>query len=141
MFAVFDFVQRRLCDVNMAALHQLRHLAIEEGQQQGANMGAIDIGIGHDDDAVVAQFVGVEIVFADIGAQGRDQEQDFIAGEQFFVTRFFHIQNFAAQGQNGLKFAIAPLFGRAPRRVTLDDVDFAQGWVFFLTISQLRRKS
>ena len=36
-------------------------------------MGAVDVGVGHDDDAVVAQFVDVEVVGADAGAEGGDQ--------------------------------------------------------------------
>jgi hypothetical protein len=39
------------------ALDQLRHLPEEEGQQQRADMGAVHVGIGHDDDLVVAQLV------------------------------------------------------------------------------------
>ena len=53
----------------MAARYQLWHLAIEESQQQSANVGTIHISIGHDDDAVIAQFIGIEFLFADIGAQ------------------------------------------------------------------------
>ena len=39
----------------MPAGDQLRHLAIEEGQQQRGDMRAVDIGVGHDDDALIAQ--------------------------------------------------------------------------------------
>ena len=54
LFAVFGFVQRRLGDVDVAAFDQLGHLAVEEGQEQGADVRTVHIGIGHDDDAVVA---------------------------------------------------------------------------------------
>ena len=40
-------------------------------------MGAVDIGVGHDDDLVVAQLVGVEFLAADAGAQRRDQRARF----------------------------------------------------------------
>ena len=53
--AVLDLVQRRLGDVDMAALDQIGHLAVEEGQQQGTDVGAVHVRVGHDDDAVVAQ--------------------------------------------------------------------------------------
>ncbi len=46
----------------MAAIDQLPHLAVEQRQQQGADVGAVDVRIGHDDDAVVAQLVDVEFV-------------------------------------------------------------------------------
>ena len=48
----------------MAALNQVGHLTVEEGEQQSANVRAVDVGVGHDDDAVVAQFVDVEVVGA-----------------------------------------------------------------------------
>ena len=128
----------------MATLNQLGHLAVEEGQEQRADVRAVHIGIGHDDDAVVAQLVDVEVVgprlarlgahLANAGAQSCDEGQNFIAGEQLFVTRFFHVQNFAAQGQDGLKLSIPPLLGRTSGGVALDDVDFTKRWVFFLAI-------
>ena len=49
-----DLEERRLRDVDEALLHQLRHLAEEEGQQQRADVRAVDVRIGHDDDLVVA---------------------------------------------------------------------------------------
>ena len=42
-------------------------------------MTAIDVGIGHDDDLVIAQLGDIEIV-ANAGAKGRDQRADFLAG-------------------------------------------------------------
>ena len=38
----------------MAAVDQFTHLTEKEGQEQGSNMGPIDIRIGHNDDTVVA---------------------------------------------------------------------------------------
>ncbi len=142
--AGLHFVQRRLGNIDVAALDQFGHLAVEEGQQQGADVRAVHVGVGHDDDAVVAQLGDVEVVaagappgLADAGAQGRDQRENFIAGQQLFVAGLFHVQNLAAQRQDGLKFAVAALFGRAPGGVALDDVDLAHRRVFFLAVGQL----
>ena len=128
----------------MAALHQLGHLAIEEREQQGADVRAIHVGVGHDDDAVVAQFGHVEIIvagaatgLADAGTQGGDQRQNFIAGEQLFIARFFHVQNLAAQRQDSLEFTVTALLGAAAGGVALHDVDFAQRRIFFLAVGQL----
>ena len=41
----------------MAALDQLRHLLVEEGDEQRGDVGAVDVGVGHDDDALVAEVV------------------------------------------------------------------------------------
>ena len=76
--AARDFVERRLRDVEMAAVDQLAHLPVEERQQQRADMGAVDVGVGHDDDLVVAQLVGVELVVADAGAERGDQRADLL---------------------------------------------------------------
>ena len=131
----------------MAALNKVGHLTIEEGEQQSANVRAVNVGVGHDDDAVVAQLVDVEVVgaalarvccdFADAGTKRRDERDNFSAGEQFFVACFFNVQDLAAQWQDGLEFAITALLGRATSGVALHDVDFAKRWIFFLAIGQL----
>ena len=54
LFARLNFVKRRLRNVNVAPLHQLRHLAVEKRQQQRADVRAVHVGVCHDDDAVVA---------------------------------------------------------------------------------------
>ncbi len=73
LLAALDLVERRLRDVDVAALDQLGHLAVEERQQQRADMRAVDVGIRHDDDAVIAQLVGVEVIAADAAAERRNQ--------------------------------------------------------------------
>ena len=138
---MFDFVQRRLRDVDVAAFDQFGHLSIEEGQQQRTNVCAIHVRVGHDDDAVVAQFFHVVVFFANARAQRGNQRDHLLAGEHFVKAGFFHVQNFAFERQNRLVFAIAPLFGRTARRVTLDDEDFGQSRIFFLTVSQFTRQT
>jgi hypothetical protein len=71
----------------VAALDQLRHLPVEEGQQQRADVGAVDVGVGHDDDLVVAQLVDVELVAADAGAERRDQRADFLLDDSILSKR------------------------------------------------------
>src|SRR3546814_5741320 len=50
-----DLVERRLGDVEMAAFDDFGHLAIEEGEQKRADMRAVDVGVGHNHDLVIAQ--------------------------------------------------------------------------------------
>ena len=53
-------IKRRHRQVQMAARDQPRHLAIEEREEQRGDVRAVDIGVGHDDNALVAQiFVAV----------------------------------------------------------------------------------
>ncbi len=47
-------VERRDREVKMAILNEFGHLAIEKGDEQGRDMGAVNIGVGHDDDFFVA---------------------------------------------------------------------------------------
>ena len=61
----------------MAAFNDGWHLAVEKRQQQSADMGAIDVGVGHQDDFVIAQFFNVEFFPANAGTQSRDQSADF----------------------------------------------------------------
>jgi hypothetical protein len=71
--AMLDLVERRLGDVHVAALDQFRHLAVEQRQQQGTDVRAVNVRIGHDDDAVIAQLFDLEFVLADAGAERGDQ--------------------------------------------------------------------
>ena len=123
--ADLDLVQRRLRDIDVAARHQLGHLAIQQRQQQRADVRAVHVRVGHDDQAVVAQLVDIEIG-ADAGAQGRDQRGDLLAGDEAVKTRLLDVEHLAAQGQDGLELAVAALLGRTACRIALDDVQLAQ---------------
>ena len=86
-------------------------------------MRAVNVGIGHDDDAVVARLVGVEVV-ADVRANSRDQRADGVAGKRAVQARALHVEDLAAQGQDGLRLAVAGLLGRAACGIALYDEQF-----------------
>src|SRR6185369_10071252 len=67
LLAALDLVERRLGDVEVPALDQFVHVVVEEGQEQGQDVGSVHVGIGHDDDPAVAQLGDVEIILADAG--------------------------------------------------------------------------
>ena len=56
----------------MPVLDQRAHEAEQQGQQQGADVLAVDVGVGHQHDLVVAQLGQVELV-VDAGAERGDQ--------------------------------------------------------------------
>src|SRR6185312_12794561 len=85
LLALLELVQRRQADVDVAALDQLRHLPVEEGEQQGADVRAVHVRVGHDDDVVVAQLVGVVVLLADAGTQRGDQRADL--GEDSILSK------------------------------------------------------
>ncbi len=119
-------VERRLGDVEMAVFDQRGHVAEEEGQQQRADVAAVHIGIGHDDDAPVAQAGQVEVI-ADAGAEGRDERLDFVVPQDLVQAGALGVQDLAAQGQDGLEVAVAALLGRAAGRVAFHDVELGLG--------------
>ena len=121
---VGDAVERRLGDVQVPFLDQRLHVAEEEGQQQGADVAAVHVGVGHDDHAAVAQAGQVEAV-ADAGAQRRDQRLDLVVGQDLVQPGALGVEDLAAQRQDGLEVPVAALLGRAAGRVTLDDVQLA----------------
>ena len=47
------------------------HVAIEKGHDEGVDVAAIDIGIGHDDDFVITEFLDVRFfaVFFTVNAE------------------------------------------------------------------------
>ena len=97
LLAFLHFVQRRLGNVDVAALNDLRHLTIEEGQQQGTNVRAVDVRIGHDDDAVVAQFIRIVLIATDTAAQRGDQRRHFLGREHFIEAGFLNVKDFTLQ--------------------------------------------
>ena len=100
-------------------------------------MGAVHVGVGHDDDLVVAQLVQVEVIAADAGAQGGDQRADFVGRQHAVETGALHVQDLAAQGQDGLEGPVAALLGRAAGRIALDDEQLRLGRVALLAVGQL----
>ena len=100
-------------------------------------MRAVHVGVGHDDDLVVAQLVGVELFGPDAGAERRDQRADFLAGQHLVEAGALDIEDLAAQRQHGLIFARPALLGRTTGRITLDDEEFGLGRIALLAVGQL----
>ena len=135
--AALHLVERRLGDEDVAALDQLRHLAEEEGEQQRADMGAVDVGVRHDDDLVVAELVDVELVGADAGAERGDQRADLLGGDHLVEAGALDIEDLAAERQHRLVLAVAALLGRAAGRIALDDEELGLGRIALLAVGEL----
>ena len=110
-------------------------------------MAAIDIGIGHDDDFVITEFLDVRFfaVFFTVNAESYTQSRDdvvhFIAFERFVPHGFFYIENFTPQRQYGLCGAAASLLGRPAGRISLDEEYFAFFGVSRRAVRQFSRQS
>ena len=90
-----DQVKRRLGDVKMPAFDQVRHVAAEKCQQQGANVRSIDVGVGHDDDFVIADFLDVKrafhIAIADAGTNRGDHRLNLLVLQGTVEAGFFDV--------------------------------------------------
>ena len=124
----------------MAPLDELPHLAVEEGQQQRPDVRPVDIGVGHDDDLVVAHLEGVELVLADPGAETLDEGPDLLRGQHPVEARLLDVEDLAPQRQDRLESPIAALFGRTAGRIALDDEDLGELRVALRTVGELARQ-
>ena len=107
----------------MAVRNQFAHIAIEERQQDRADVRAVLIRIGKDDDLVILEALDIKIL-ADARAQRRDDRAEFLVGEHLVDALFLHVERLAANRQNRLKAAVAPLLGAAACGIALDDEHF-----------------
>ena len=82
-------------------------------------MRTVDIGVGHDDDPLVTQPLKRKSV-AEADPQRHAQIADFDIAVHFRSGSSQNIENFSPQRKQGLGFPVAGHFGRAARRVALD---------------------
>ena len=115
-----DQIQGRHADVHVALGDELAHVAVEEGEQDGADVGAVLVGIAQNNDLVIFEGADVEIL-VDVGAKGRDQAAEFLVLQHLIQPLFFGVQGLAAQGQYGLEMPVPALLGAAAGAVALHD--------------------
>ena len=144
-FAFFAQVEWRSGYVDVALLDEFFHVAEEECQNQRGYVCAVHVGIGHDDDFVVAQLFDVQCFAVFFGADGYAESgvdvAYLFAFERFVEHGFFDVQNFASQWQNGLERAVAAAFGRSAGRITFDEEQFADGGVFARAVGKFAGQS
>ena len=124
----------------MALLDQLRHLPVEERQQQRADVGAVDVGVGHDDDLVVAQLSRRRSRRADAGAERGDDVGHLLGRQHLVDARALDVEDLAADRQHGLELALAALLGGAAGRVALDDEQLGVRRVAILAFGEAARQ-
>ena len=103
-------------------------------------MRAVDVGVGHDDDAVVAKLLDIEVLGADAAAERRDHRLDLVAAEHLVEPRLLDVQNLALERQDRLEAPIAALLGGPACRLALDDVELAQRRIALLAVGELARQ-
>ena len=130
----------------------LREVSIEKRHDERGNVLSVDIGIGHDHNFVVAQFVDIGLfrvhfsvlaffLHPETDAQRLDNVVHLVAFESFVPHGFLHIEDLTAQRQDGLCGTTATLLGRTAGRVTLDEEKFALFGNAARTVRQVSGKS
>ena len=136
--AARELVKRRDGGIDIAVLDQRPHEAEEECEQERADMAAVDVGIGHDDDLVIAQLVEVEFV-ADAGSERGDDRLELVVAVDLVGTGLFDVQHLSPEGEDGLEAGISTLCGRAACGITLDDIKLGERGVGVVAVAQLVR--
>ena len=103
-------------------------------------MLTVYVGIGHDDDLVIAKLVDVKVIavaFGKSAAKGVDHGLDLGVREHLVHGGFLHVQDFAADRQDRLVAAVASRLGGAAGGIALHDEDFTLGGVPAFAVGQL----
>jgi len=88
---------------------------------------AVEVGVGHQDDLVIAQLGEVEIVAPMPVPSAVHQRCDLFGTQHLVRTREFDIEDLAPQRQHRLEFAVAALLGAAAGGIALADEELGFG--------------
>ena len=131
-----EAVKRRLGEVEVPAPDDLGHFLEEEGHQQGRDVCAIDVGVGHDDDAVITQQIGVAVL-AEAATEREAEVGDFGIRADLVGGGAGDVEDLAADRQDRLRLAVPSLLGRAARAIAFDDEQFGFAAAFAGAIGEL----
>ena len=108
-------------------------------------MGAVDVGIGHDHNLVIAQFRHVRSLGILLGADRHSESlvdiHDLVGVEDLMVHGFLYVQDLAAQRKDGLIAGITALLCRTAGRISLHEEEFAFHGIAALAGSELAGES
>src|SRR6202023_3357635 len=116
-------VERRNRQIKVSGLDEFRHLAKEKGDEQGSDMGAIDIGVGHNDDLFVAKVVFL-VMRSGAAPERLDKIVELLIARELVARGAGDVQDFAAQRQYRLVGAIARLLGGAAGGIAFGNKEF-----------------
>ena len=132
-------IERRHGDIDMSLIDQLRHKPVEQGQEQGGNVGAVHVRIRHDNDLVVAELRDVEIIAVSFGKSASeciDHRLDLCVCKDFVDACLLHIEDLSADWKDRLIVPVPRRLGRTAGGVTLYDEDLAFLRIAALTVGQ-----
>src|SRR3989344_2734228 len=92
----------------MSAGDDLREIAVEKSQKQSTDVGAVHVGVGHDDYLVVSKLGQIKL-FGD-GCTHGDNESSYLLRRQHFVQpSFFYIENLSSKREDCLGVPVSCL--------------------------------
>ena len=138
-FVFLQFVQRRLCQIYISFFDQVRHEPVQEGEQQCTDMGAVHVGIGHDDDLVVSEFADIKVVM-DAGPECGDHGLDLGVSVYFIKSCLLYIKDLSPQRQDGLRCTVSGRLRGSAGGISLYDVDLAVFRVLVRAVGKFSRK-
>ena len=122
-----------------ARLDHGAHVAEEEGQQEGADVGAVDVGVGHEDDFAVAGGLQVEGASA-AGTDHLDDGRALDVAQHVGLGGLLHVEDLAADRQERLELGVAGVLGGSQGGVSLDDEQLGGGDVVTAAVGELGRQ-
>ena len=96
-------------------------------------MRSIHIGIGHDDDLMIAELFFVEFA-SNSTPESRNHIFNFIGIENFIQTGFFHVENLASERKYRLSLPVPARFCGSSRGISLDEKNFGESRIFFTAV-------
>ena len=102
-------------------------------------MGTVHVGISHNNNLVVADFIKVKIL-TDAGTERCNNRLEFLIAEYLVEPGLFDVQHLSPQRQNCLRLTVAPLLCGTACRITFYNVDLAFFRVFGRTVGEFSRQ-
>ena len=115
------------------------HVPEEQRRQQAADVGAVGVGVGHEDDPAVAGRVEVERA-ARAGTDDLDDRGALGVLEHVADGGLLDVEDLAADRQQRLELRVAGQLRRTQRRVALDDEQLAAVDVVGPAVGELGRQ-
>ena len=107
----------------MSLRDQFEHVPIEEGQEEGADVAAVYVGVAEQYHLVVAEPVKIELI-AETSTDGLDQGLDLGVLEHPVDPGSFYVEDLPPDGEHGHCAWVAGLHRRAAGRITFHNQQF-----------------
>ena len=120
--------------------HELGHLAVEKGHQEGPDVRTVDVGVAHHHDLAVPPFGGI-FFLANAVADGGDDVADLFVAQDAVEPGSLDVQDLTTQRKDCLIDPVSAPFGRSAGRVSLDQKELTGILVMSGTVHQLARQS